>query len=695
MVSTYIFSSYGSAGAPNPAIPQHRSEGVIITIGLGFDTGGTYTDAVIMDLDSGKIICKAKSLTTREDLSIGIRGSIAGFDADLLKQVGVVSMSSTLATNSVVEGKGCRVGLVCIGSEYNNSVRADFDTVIGGGHDLHGEELNPLDEDAARRFLESLKGKVDGVAITGYLAVRNPSHEKRVKEIAKEILDVPIVCGHELSSGLGFNERTATCVMNAKLIPVIDDLIRSVKAVLSEKGIHAPLMIVKGDGSMMGEAVAKERPVETILCGPAASLIGAMYLTGQKDAIVMDMGGTTTDIGILRDGKPRLEPEGAIIGGKRTRVMAAEIATSGIGGDSRILVNGRRIILSSLRVVPLCIAASHWDCVKEHMVKLAGVETRPTPESFGEENVLLDNEMFRTLKMPKDETMVSEADMKLLKLLQERPYSLNEAGEILDIHPFTFNMMKLEGYGLIQRIGLTPTDLLHADGTYVQFDAEASKAGVEYLARRTGKTPQEFIDEAKQKIREKLCIELMKELMSEEVGSYNLTPAGEDMLMKAIRHNSGKDFNCTIKVNKPIIGIGAPAGVYIRWVGEVFDTDVYVTEDSDVGNAIGAITSSVSESVSFLLRPELAGEEDCKFEAFSKLGNFKYENLQEALAESERLGRESVIAAVESSGAEDVTVSVDRDERKYAIGAGESSVLMEIRLTVTAAGKPRQFTSSK
>ena len=157
----------------------------------------------------------------------------------------------------------------------------------------------------------------------------------------------------------------------------------------------------------------------------------------------------------------------------------------------------------------------------------------------------------------------------------------------------------------------------------------------------------------------------------------------------------GGTANCTIKVNKPIIGIGAPAGVYIRWVGEVFDTDVYVTEDSDVGNAIGAITSSVSESVSFLLRPELAGEEDCKFEAFSKLGNFKYENLQEALAESERLGRESVIAAVESSGAEDVTVSVDRDERKYAIGAGESSVLMEIRLTVTAAGKPRQFTSSK
>ena len=183
--------------------------------------------------------------------------------------------------------------------------------------------------------------------------------------------------------------------------------------------------------------------------------------------------------------------------------------------------------------------------------------------------------------------------------------------------------------------------------------------------------------------------------MSEEVGSYNLTPAGEDMLMKAIRHKPGKDFNCMIKVNKPIIGIGAPAGVYIRWVGEVFDTDVYVTEDSDVGNAIGAITSSVSESISFLLRPELSGEEDSAFEVFSKLGNFKYENLQTALSESERLGREAVIASVESSGAEDISVSVDRDDHKYAIGAGESSVLMEIRLTVTAAGKPKQFTSSQ
>lgn len=160
--------------------------------------------------------------------------------------------------------------------------------------------------------------------------------------MVSRMLGIPAVCGHDLSSGLGFSERAATCVMNARLIPVIADLMESVKKVMAEYGISAPLMMVRGDGSMMGEAEAKRKPVETVMSGPAASLIGAMRMTGMKDAIVMDMGGTTTDIGILRNGRPRLEPEGATIGGTRTRVMAAEISTSGIGGDSRILVLGRR-----------------------------------------------------------------------------------------------------------------------------------------------------------------------------------------------------------------------------------------------------------------------------------------------------------------------------------------------------------------
>ena len=228
-------------------------------------------------------------------------------------------------------------------------------------------------------------------------------------------MDVPIICGSELSSGLGFNERTSTAIMNARLIPIIADLIQSVKKVMSNMNIKAPLMIVRGDGSMMGEDIARNRPVETILSGPAASLMGSMAMTGLRDAIIMDMGGTTTDIGVLRNGRPRLNPEGATIGGKQTRVMAADIATSGIGGDSRIFINGRDIIQSSTRVIPVSFAAQRWPTVKEAISQLKDVKHHRIAESIGLDNVVLDCEFFRTLKIPDESASISSNDRMLLE----------------------------------------------------------------------------------------------------------------------------------------------------------------------------------------------------------------------------------------------------------------------------------------
>ena len=313
-----------------------------------------------------------------------VRFSFRGFrfdrdlDRDILKEVSVVVLSSTLATNSVVEGKGCRVGLICIGGEYNNDVPVEHMARVAGGHDIFGDEEEPLDVEAVRSFLESLRGKVDGLAVSGYMSVRNPTHETRVRTLAREILGVPVVCGHELSTSLGFSERTTTCIMNSRLIPIIDELIRSVEKVLSDLGIRAPLMIFRGNGSIMSCDVARERPVETILSGPAASLMGAKHMTGVGDAVVMDIGGTTTDIGILRGGSPSLEPEGATIGGKKTRVMAAKVVTSGLGGDSRITVDCGRIVLMPQRVVPLCVAAVKWPEIASHVELITRVPTRPS-----------------------------------------------------------------------------------------------------------------------------------------------------------------------------------------------------------------------------------------------------------------------------------------------------------------------------
>ena len=356
---------------------------------MGFDTGGTYTDAVIMELDAGEILARSKSLTTRYDLSVGIRGAIENFDRELLAKVDTVSLSSTLATNSIVEGKGCRVGLICMGSQLTINANVDYSVSIAGSYSPTGKEMEPLDEDAARKFLESVRGKVDSIAVTGFMSVRNPKHEQRVKEMAREILGVPTVCGYELSSTLGFNERTITCVMNARLIPVIEELLESVNKVLTEFEIDAPLMVVKGDGSVMSEEVARERPIETILSGPASSINGARNLSGCEDAVVVDIGGTTTDIGVIREGKPRLDPEGAIIGGYRTRVMAAEITTAGLGGDSRIVLNGNNLYMTALRVTPLCVAATQYPSIRERLQRLLDLPMVAIPEAHYAKNLVM------------------------------------------------------------------------------------------------------------------------------------------------------------------------------------------------------------------------------------------------------------------------------------------------------------------
>ena len=659
-------------------------------LGLGFDTGGTYTDAVIMDLDSGEILERAKSLTTRSDLSIGIKGAIAEFDKDLLSKVVTVCLSSTLATNSIVEGKGCRVGLVLIGSQITVSANVDYSIMIKGSHTATGKVDEPLDIEAARKFLTSIKGKVDCIAVTGFMSVRNPEHEQEVAALAKEILKVPVVCGYELSSGLGFNERTITCIMNARLIPVIEELIQSVNKVLGEFGIDAPLMIVKGDGSVMSEEMAKIRPVETILSGPASSINGAKKLSGKDNAIVVDIGGTTTDIGIVRDGKPRLDPEGALIGGYRTRVMAAEITTAGMGGDSRIVVNPGRPVLTPIRAIPLCVAAQRWPKVAEALAGLAGMDPAPMMKELSKPGrQVLASEMVLTMRMPPEGYSINEANTELLKLAFDEPCSVLEAAERLGRETSEFYLESLEEMGLIQRVGFTPTDVLHADGTYTEFDAEASKAAAAYLAALAGMDADRFVSECRKAIRTKLCRELMDALITEDSGEPDLGRTGADLLSKAITCEHAKDFGCFFKLDKPIIGIGAPSGVYIRWVGDVLGTDVLISEDSDVGNAVGAICASVSESVKFQITP-MKAVEGSAYEVFSRFGRAIYTTMDEAVERCTEQGREFVTKAALDNNAECVEVTVDLDRRSYILNFG-STDLEEAVLVVTAAGKPRMF----
>ena len=661
--------------------------------GLGFDTGGTYTDAVIIDLENGEIKCCAKSLTTRNDLSLGIAGAIRGFDPSLFQHVTMVSISSTLATNSIVEGKGCRVALVCAGREFDRSIPADFSACISGGHTLRGEEDKPLDEESARHFFESVKGKVDGVAISSYLSVRNPEHELRLREICREILDVPVVCGHELSSSLGFHERTTTCIMNTRLLPIIKDLMISVKKVMANVGIDAPMMIVKGDGSIMSERIALDRPIETILSGPAASLIGAKNLTGANDAIVVDIGGTTTDIGILRNGTPRLEKEGAVIGGRRTRVLAAEIATSGIGGDSRIIANGGEFILSPLRIVPLCIASSQYPELKEKLVKAAEAKVRYLPQCMKVDQIVLDTEFFVKIKDLENSTLTND-DKTFLSAISEGPLSLNEVSEKYNIHPFSINVGKMEELGMVQRIGMTPTDLLHAEGSYVEYDAEASSLGVKYMSKIMKMEPDAFIQLGKLKVMQKIAREILKKLYFEETGKLTMDKIADDLTDKFITGKEGLDYSCSIKLNKPLIGIGAPVRAWLPKVAEWFNTKLLLSDYSHVGNAVGAITGNIIEKVDILIKPFKGegGGDDPRCTVFASFGRFDMPSYSEAIKFAKEKGGEIAAEKAKASGADSVEIDVEMKEKKFGFDDQlGGDMLIETEMTVSAVGKPKEF----
>ena len=338
---------------------------------VGIDTGGTYTDAVIIEHDTQKILGRAKALTTKGDLSIGVKEALATVMQTLpsgvkSSAIGLVSVSTTLATNAVVEGHGSPVGVFLIGFDSQMAERTGiakaFPNVplrlIGGGHDHNGDPMISLDVAALVREAELLKGEVSAFAVASAFAVRNPEHEKIARDIIMRVTGKPVTLSTELTSSLDAPRRALTAVLNARLISRISMLIDAVRLAMGELHISCPLMVVKGDGTLARAENVAFKPIETVLSGPAASLVGAKWLSGLDDFIMSDIGGTTTDIGILQGGRPRVAEEGAEVGGWRTMVKAIDVTTIGLGGDSEVHLGDGRFHAD--RTPAHCADFPHW-----------------------------------------------------------------------------------------------------------------------------------------------------------------------------------------------------------------------------------------------------------------------------------------------------------------------------------------------
>lgn len=647
---------------------------------LGIDTGGTYTDGVIVELATKKIMHKAKALTTREDLAVGIRNCIDNLSFTDLQKISVVSLSTTLATNAIVEGRGCQVGLIMLGHDPIDALPVKNFAVLPGGHDIKGRPREALDLVKTRQAIEEFRGQVDAVAISGYLSVRNPEHEVAVREMVDEILGLPVVCAHQLTTSLGFQERTVTAVLNARLIPIIAELIESVKIVLLEKKITASIMIVKGDGCLMSEGLAREKPIDTILSGPASSIIGGTFLTTSKEALVLDMGGTTTDIAILRNGVPRINPEGARVGGWLTRVQAAEIFTYGLGGDSYLQVSkDHQLLVGPQRVWPLCVVADQYPYLVEELKNYARDDQNPL--LFAQAT-----DCFMFLKNTTAEKL-TDLEERVIGILQNGPHYLMYIAEALEMDANLFNLQHLVNLGVLARVSVTPSDILHARGSYGQWNQEAARLGVAILAARMKKTSDEFVAEASEIIVNNLCLACLQSLVGFEEKELDLkeNPGAMYFVNKALNPQMGRGFDCLFTVRMPVIGIGAPVRAWLPEMAAKLHTSLIIPEHAEVANAIGAATGKIMQTVKVLIKPGIDGSGFILHAPWIRL---EFDDLTSASDYALGEAKKRAVEEAERAGAINYELIVNQENVYANSGMIENDIYVESRIEVTAVGRP-------
>lgn len=648
-----------------------------VSLALGIDTGGTYTDGVLLDLATGEIKAKAKAFTTRRDLAEGIHKCIQGLRYYDLSQVSLVALSTTLATNAIVEGRGCRIGLILIGHEASGSLPAQEIVAVKGGHDIKGRPLAPLDRHELEQAVRRLQGQVDALAISGYLSVRNPEHELEARAIVQQVWPVPVVCAHQLTTSLGFYERTVTACLNARLLPIIAELLEAVKKAIESEKIQAPLLVVKGDGSLMSEAIARQRPIETILSGPAASIVGATFLTGTDNALILDMGGTTTDIAIVEHGRPRLNDEGATVGGWRTRVEAADVSTFGLGGDSYLQVDDRRLKVGPRRVWPLSVMAMQFPYLVEELHR-----ADPFREITGGQPV----DCWMLVKDAGNEAGWLEDERRVISALKDGAHNVFTLGERMGRDPNLLPLKRLEQEQVIGRISLTPTDVLHALGRLAFWNTAAAVEGARVQAWRMRIQPEEFLDLVIKQIEEDLSLAVLQSLINRDGVSLNLaTDAGSQIFLERFLAGSSRGFGVELRLDYGIIAIGAPVAAYLPAISERFRAHLEIPEHAEVANAVGAAAGQVIENVRVLIKPGEQGG----FLVHTPWERKSFLYLEEAEKYALEKARKEAVASALRAGAADPEVVVKQDKVVSRAFGTSDEMYVETRIQVTAVGRPR------
>lgn len=530
---------------------------------IGIDTGGTYTDAVLLNLADNSVLATAKVITSHHQLALSTAKALesllqkANIDA---KQISRLALSTTLATNAVIENKGARVAAFVIGYVKHFKLPITATIFIKGGHNIMGKEEEPLDLNNIVDTIQGLKNEVDAYAVCSAMSMKDPSHEM-VTEKAIAMMDPkPVFCSHTISHNAGMQERTATAALHAKLMPLMQDYVAGVKEAARTNNLECPIVLIAGNGEQVPINNAAEQAGITVASGPACTA-GFGAAQGIEHALVVDVGGTTTDIAMIRDGKTVLSADGCKVGRWQTHVEAVDMFTGGIGGDSHVLLDKEgQVHLGPNRVIPLSMSKNF-----------------PHPEQW-----LGQEQNSKCIALVPELDTYKDRETILNYLTENGPSTaegISNATRFSGV-PLEKQLEQLAREQLTLETGFTPTDALHVLGKISIGDAAQAEAGATILAALANMEVEAF------------CQKII--LMTEE--------KIENLLIDYVIHhywgksltgfiNSRNDhpvLGVQFSLKMPLIGIGAAAKYFLPNVAKKLGTNIDFPKYCEVGNGVGA-----------------------------------------------------------------------------------------------------------
>lgn len=637
------------------------SEKVSSHLILGIDTGGTYTDAALCceTADGMKLLETAKARTTKENLTIGIRNAVAKLNHDLLGQVCRVSLSTTLATNACVEDMGGDVQLVLMNKErtLSPSLCTEYGLpapehiiFLPGDINTEGIILERPSHEEIFAALRPVCSPGTCVAISGVFSTRNPELELETAAVAQE-LGAKVVCGRDVAPGqLNYLRRAATALLNGRLQPLIRDFLESVSQALQEFHMEVPIDIVRSDGSLMNHSFALEYPVETLLCGPAASVSGVIHLLNQQeefsasntpqDYLIADIGGTTTDLSLVRNGQAVRTKSGVNIGSYRTSVQSVFVETLGLGGDSRLYVeSNRKLALDTNRAIPLCVLAVEHPKVKEELSAMSAA----SPKNW------IDTYEFRVLTRQLSEEELaglSEEEQRLCAFLAERPHTISSCAKHLNRDTYVFKTTHLEQLGFVRKAAFTLTDVLHLEGSFTEYDVEASRLGAQFFTEALNIDESELCRRGRELALFRLYHAIVRMCIHQD--RPRLRQRDESGIERMIESAfyGGALIDTSFHLPIALVGIGAAAEAFLPEVSKRLSTTLILPKAAPVANAVGAAASSVRAEAT----REIKFSTDEKYVVSGGETTLIYDTYEEAVKEALRQAKDAAVQLARARG---------------------------------------------